>query len=201
MCQNGYSKKKNTELLASCYLSLPSPFARKKSIPGSDKPMIKKKLRAGDERKVKSLPLQLNPIITRSPAQGGKVCKKKMKTLSQEEKKFVIETANYIWCVIQTSGCIWWSWGVYDQQPTIHRNMPALSFSVNGFKHKGKVYVALNQGLDLFEIFLINSEGKEVKHIEEVFVEDLVSVLDKYIETDNDKSEYYKEKVKEIYGL
>jgi hypothetical protein len=53
LCQNGYSKKKNTELLASCYLSLPFPFARKKSIPGSDKPMIKKKLWAGDERKLK----------------------------------------------------------------------------------------------------------------------------------------------------
>ena len=62
-------------------------------------------------------------------------------------------------------------------------------------------FPALNQGLDLFEIFLINSEGKEVKHIEEVFVEDLVLTLDKYIETDNDKSENYKEKVKEIYNL
>ena len=163
--------------------------------------MIKKKLRAGDERKVKSLSLQLNPIITRSPAQGGKVCKKKMKTLSQEEKKFAIETADYIWRVIRASGCICWSWGVYALQPTIHRNMPALAFSVNGFKHKGRVYIALNQGLDLLEIFLINSEGKEVKHIEEIFIDDLVSVLDKYIETDNDKSENYKEKVKEIYSL
>ena len=124
-----------------------------------------------------------------------------MKKLSQEEKQFAIETAEYIWGVIQASGCIWWSWGVYALQPTIHRNMPALAFSVNGFKHKGRVYVALNQGLDLLEIFLVNNEGKEVIHIEEIFIDDLVGVLDKHIETDNDKSEDYKEKVKAIYNL
>lgn len=124
-----------------------------------------------------------------------------MKTLSQEEKKFAIETAGYIWRVIQGSGCIWWSWGVCAPRPTMHRNMPALAFSVNGFKHKGRVYVALNQGLDLLEIFLVNNDGKEVRHIEDVFIDDLVGVLDKYIETDNDKSENYKEKVKEIYHL
>ena len=116
------------------------------------------------------------------------------KTMNEEEKQYIRNMANYIWKIIKSGGPVCWSWGISAPMATQHENMPALRFNVNGFKFQGCIYVAYNGGNDLFEIFLRNRQGHE-QHIKEVFIEDLIPLLNRHIETENDQSEDYKKKV------
>lgn len=72
-----------------------------------------------------------------------------------------------------------------------------LEFKCNGFKHAGTVQIVLDAGKDLFEVHLISGNGKKVKTIEDVFLDNLVSVIDENIE----KTEDYKERICREYGI
>lgn len=54
-------------------------------------------------------------------------------------------------------------------------------FQVSGFKHKGYVYIVLN-GLDLFDIYYTTLASKVKKVVNDIYLEDLIEVLDKDIE-------------------
>lgn len=84
------------------------------------------------------------------------------------------------------------SWGI--RQPfiaTIHKNMPALKFKVNGRLHKGYVIIALNEGIDYYEIYLQNGDKTTLVN-EEVCFDELGTVIDEAIESGTDKAEYEK---------
>lgn len=75
--------------------------------------------------------------------------------------------------------------------------MTGLQFSVNGFKHKGKVQVLYNEGLDLFEIRLLREDDTILTKKEEIYFDELVNIIDMLVErTDN-----YKESVMKEYGF
>lgn len=74
------------------------------------------------------------------------------------------------------------SWGAHSWQATLYKGMPALAFRCSGLLHKGWVYVAYNEGIDVYEVFLINTRGREMKHVEEVYCDELGWLLDKEIE-------------------
>jgi hypothetical protein len=72
--------------------------------------------------------------------------------------------------------------------------MPSLSFKVNGYKHKGWVVISLNEGRDLYNIYLLDRMQNETETIEDVFCEDL-EILDTLIETGEMNEQEYKDKV------
>ena len=83
-----------------------------------------------------------------------------------------------------------WSWGIAEQRAMTYRNMPSLGFRVNGYKHKGWVIISLNEGKDLYNIYLLDHLQQVTQTIEDVFAEDL-EILDTLIETGGmDKQEY-----------
>ena len=75
-----------------------------------------------------------------------------------------------------------------------YRNMPSLGIRVNGYQHKGWVIVALNEGKDLYNIYLLDKLMNVKQTIEDVYVEDL-EILDTLIETGEMTEQEYKDKV------
>lgn len=101
--------------------------------------------------------------------------------------------------ILRTQPIIIFSWGLNPQTLRIAEadNMTGLQFSVNGFKHKGKVQVLYNEGLDLLEIRLLGEEDTILEKKEEVYFDELVDSIDVLVErTDN-----YRETVLNEYGF
>ena len=92
-----------------------------------------------------------------------------------------------------------WSWGMAEQRAMNFRNMPALGIRVNGYQHKGWVVIALNEGKDLYNIYLLDNLQHVKQTIEDVFVEDL-EILDSLIETGEMTEQEYINKVKNTYS-
>lgn len=113
------------------------------------------------------------------------------------ENEYVKEKANYIWKIMRNSPFICMSWGTESPEATVYKGMAALAFKVNGFLYKGIVVVAYNGGDDVFEVFTFFNFEKGIveKHITNVYFDNLISVIDGAVETDNDKSAEYQEKV------
>lgn len=83
------------------------------------------------------------------------------------------------------------SWGISSLAATLMANMPALKFKVNGRLHKGEVIVALNEGVDYYEIYL--QDSKETRRIaEDVDFTQLGDIIDTAIESGTDPKEYEK---------
>lgn len=99
--------------------------------------------------------------------------------------------AKYIVSIFKTQPNIVMSWGYHNA--TAIRN--GLMFMVNGFLFNGWVKVLYEEGLDTFTVSLINRKGTTVKSIEDVYFDNLVSVIDYNVETKCDKTEAYKKQV------
>ena len=93
-----------------------------------------------------------------------------------------------------------WSWGIEEQRAMTYKKMPSLGLKVNGFQHKGWVIISLNEGKDLYNIYLLDKLQNETKVIEDVFCEDL-DILDTLIETGEMNEQEYAEKVDNEYHI
>ena len=77
---------------------------------------------------------------------------------------------------------ILWSWGAHAWTG----GEDFLVFKVQGYKLKGFVRITLN-GLDLYDICFKNHNGEAIKEMNDVYAEDMVSIIDNEVETDNGK--------------
>lgn len=93
-----------------------------------------------------------------------------------------------------TSPNILMSWGISRLAATVIDGMAALSLRVNGRIHKGEVIIALNEGVDYYEIYLREgtAECDTQKIAEDVDFTQLSEIIDEAIESGTDKEEYYK---------
>jgi riboflavin transporter FmnP len=73
---------------------------------------------------------------------------------------------------------ILWSWGAHKY--TNYQDK-ALIFMVNGHHHKGRVYIVLN-GADLFDIYLTSNQQNIKKTFTDIYIDELVELLDENIE-------------------
>lgn len=104
-----------------------------------------------------------------------------------------MEMANYILSILKSDLNIIWSWGFNSPKPLDN----GLTFKVQGFLHKGWVVIKYNEGSDLFDIKLLSDQLEEVKSIEDIYVDQLVDVIDDIVECcDN-----YDQRVKNEYSL
>jgi hypothetical protein len=72
-----------------------------------------------------------------------------------------------------------WSWGA---QGWTKINNQLLRFKVNGYLHKGYVYVAVN-GSDLFDVWTTNLKGEIKDFKTDIYAEDFINIVDKMVET------------------
>ena len=114
-----------------------------------------------------------------------------MKTTSIER----ITVATEIWRQIRASLTVseLMSWGLSKRVATEYNGMPALQMRVTGLQHKGWVYVALDYGRDVYEVFFVSVRGVVKNHLDEVYCDNLGDVLDRNIERGyGSESAYYK---------
>lgn len=108
--------------------------------------------------------------------------------------------ASYILELLRYFPAIVMSWGVDNKSyriATDEEGRSGLEFHVQGFKHKGKVKILYDEGTDSFLFHLISESGEIVKTVEDVFLDELVSKIDREVEyVDN-----YKERVCQEYGI
>ncbi len=121
------------------------------------------------------------------------------------EKEYVMQVADTArkQLLASTHISIIWSWGTANFIATVHNGMPALKFSVNGRLHKCFVIIALNEGIDYYEVHLQNDSGTRLVK-DEVCFDELGSVIDEAIESGTNKAEYEQfcdEQRKKLFGL
>lgn len=104
-----------------------------------------------------------------------------------------MEMAKYILSILRTQPMVVFSWGFH--QPTAIEN--GLKFKVLGFKHTGWVVITYNQGADLFDITLSDSNMNPKYEIGGVYFDELVNTIDYYVEKVDD----YNQKVIDEYSL
>ena len=112
-----------------------------------------------------------------------------------DNEDYNLRLARYIWAILTSHPIILMSWGIDPK--TVKTIELGLEFHVQGFKHRGLVRVTLNEGLDLFEVSLIDENDKIVNTIESVFCDNLVAVIDDAVE----KCENYQERISQEYQL
>lgn len=102
---------------------------------------------------------------------------------------------NKILRVLKMDLSIFWSWGVEYAKPTQYKQMTGIELKVNGLLHKGIVIVALNEGSDTYEVYKLNNKQEELEGVQNVYVDELVSVCDRLIETENPNSKEYRKQI------
>ncbi|PWM25715.1 MAG: hypothetical protein DBX40_04530 [Clostridiales bacterium] len=112
-----------------------------------------------------------------------------------ENNDYNLELTRYIWSILKTQITIFMSWGVNPESMKVIEG--GLEFHCQGFKHAGKVQIVLDEGKDLFEVHLISENGEKIKTIEDVFLDNLVSVIDENVE----KTEDYEKRISEEYHI
>ena len=101
--------------------------------------------------------------------------------------------AKYIMSILRTQLCVVWSWGFHN--PTAIDN--GLEFFVDGYIFKGKVRVSYIEYQDLFTVQLVDKDGSINKEQSEVYLNELVNVVDGMVE----RCENYHERIKNDYQL
>ena len=101
------------------------------------------------------------------------------------DKDFIMATARtaeqqILWSINKWE---YMSWGVRQKAAIEYEGMATLALRVSGAVHKGWVYVSLNEGMDCYEVRLLNVARTKVKRtLEEVYCDNLGEVLDGLIE-------------------
>jgi hypothetical protein len=93
--------------------------------------------------------------------------------------------AEHAKALLISSGPILSSWGPSNAEILYHINEPkALAFDVNGYKFQGRVVLSVN-GLDYYEARFYDGDTL-VETISDIFADDLVSIVDEYVEKQPD---------------
>ena len=112
-----------------------------------------------------------------------------------ENKNYDLKLAGYIWSILKTQPVIVMSWGV--DMDTIKPVKGGLEFHVQGVNHTGTVKIILDEGKYLFEIHLIPDSEGEIKIIEDVYFDMLVSIIDENVE----KTDDYEKRISDTYDI
>ena len=112
--------------------------------------------------------------------------------MENEERN--LQIARDIWTILRNSPGIAMSWGI--DHATIKPVECGLQFHVQGFKHTGRVVIKLNEGADLYEVYLYEEDGKRKESYTDIYVDQLIDTIDHAVEyTGTD----YQERVDATY--
>lgn len=103
--------------------------------------------------------------------------------------------AEYIMVILKSRITIMWSWGCR----TFVALNEGLMWHVQGYLLNGWVKVLYNEGTDAFDVYFLNNRKELVKKVEEVYLNNLVDVIDYNVEKDG--SFDYDQRVKQQYSI
>jgi len=108
------------------------------------------------------------------------------------------ENANYIIKILSSQKTIMWSWGARGFCVLDREGKKTLRMRVSGLKHKGYVYISLNEGTDLFEVYATTLQNVVKKENTRVYFDELVSVVDDIVEKGEMSKEEYSKKLSKV---
>lgn len=85
---------------------------------------------------------------------------------------------------------VWNSWGVWKMTSMIYKQKAALKLYVNGRLWPHSVIIALDEGVDYYEIWLVGGSEADRRIAYDVDFTQLSDIIDRAIEVGNDKDEY-----------
>ena len=103
--------------------------------------------------------------------------------------------AEYIMVILKSRLQIMWSWGCCKFTALNEGWM----WHVQGYLLNGWVKVLYNEGTDAFDVYFLNNRKELVKEVSEVYLDNLVDVIDYHVEKDG--SFDYDQRVKEQYSI
>lgn len=103
--------------------------------------------------------------------------------------------AEYIMVILKSRWQIMWSWGCR----TFVAIPEGLMWHVQGYLLNGWVKVIYNEGTDAFDVYFLDNNKQLVKKVEEVYLDNLVDVIDYNVEKDG--SFDYNQRVKQQYSF
>lgn len=110
-------------------------------------------------------------------------------TLSKEHLKEVAQTI-----LDQIIGTTTWSvrgsWGMNNPRYTQYQDHPALIFSVNGFLFSGEVIIALDEGHDVYRLYLWDKVNEPQLVNDNVYCDELGDVIDRHVEKGESEALY-----------
>jgi len=74
------------------------------------------------------------------------------------------------------------SWGISKRAATLYNEMPTLALRVSGVLHKGWVYIAYDEGRDLYNLYAVSLRGVVKKAVDGVFCDEFGDIIDQMIE-------------------
>lgn len=101
------------------------------------------------------------------------------------EQEFLMKIANEINRQIRcgVTADVIMSWGVSKRIATVYQDRATLALRVSGVLHKGWVYVSLDESRDCYVVTLLSADkSKVIKVRDEVYCEELGSVIDNLVE-------------------
>lgn len=101
------------------------------------------------------------------------------------EQEFLMKIANEINRQIRcgVTADVIMSWGISKRIATVYQDRSTLALCVSGVLHKGWVYISLDEGRDCYVVTLLSADKcKVIKVREEVYCEELGSVIDNLVE-------------------
>ena len=88
--------------------------------------------------------------------------------------------SRYIWHILSLDPYIPMSWGI--DLDSIESDETSLEFHVQGFVHTGNVRITFIEGADVFQVTLYGEDGELKETINDVYLDNLVSVIDEKVE-------------------
>ena len=88
--------------------------------------------------------------------------------------------SRYIWHILTLDPYIPMSWGI--DLDSIESDETSLEFHVQGFVHTGNVRITFIEGADVFQVTLYGEDGELKETINDVYLDNLVSVIDEKVE-------------------
>lgn len=94
--------------------------------------------------------------------------------------KLTTDMSRYIWHILSLDPYIPMSWGI--DLEGLESDDTSLEFHVQGFIHTGNVRITYIEGADVFQVTLYGEDGELKETINDVYLDNLVSVIDEKVE-------------------
>lgn len=94
--------------------------------------------------------------------------------------KLTTDMSRYIWHILSLDPYIPMSWGI--DLESLESDNTSLEFHVQGFVHTGNVRITYIEGADVFQVTLYGEDGELKETINDVYLDNLVSVIDEKVE-------------------
>lgn len=123
-----------------------------------------------------------------------------METMTREIEEYVKGVAAEAWqqLLATTDKNVVGSWGVDNLAYTLieaeEEQFPALTFTVDGILFKGRIFIALDEGVDYYQIYCLK-DGIITLISSDVCFDEMGEIIDRFVERGTCSQEEYNQKV------